>query len=115
MTSKDTFTKDIDLIKEFESLKLKQMILVESLKNSKDTSKNYELTEEIFNKISLALNSNVVENNELEELNLYKRIERLENSLEKILNILEKNESSKEKEAKNDEEEVPEEPPIPKF
>ena len=114
MTVKDTLTKDIDLIKEFESLKLKQMILVDSLKNSKNLDKEFEITQEIHDKLSLALNSNVIKNNEIEELNLYARIDRLENTLNKILNILEK-EKSEEEDPKNNETTQQEEPPIPKF
>lgn len=114
MTTKNYLKDDIDLIKDFESLKLKQMILIESLKNNKNSNRREELIESLHDSFNLAFNSKDAEYENIDKLNIYKRIDTIEENISKILNLLENN--FKETNKKDEKEELVEKsPPLPKF
>lgn len=116
MTSKNSLKDDIDLMKDFESLKLKQMILIESLKNNKNSNKKDELIQSLYDSFKITFNSRNKNYEDLEQLNIYNRIENIEKNIEKILSLLEeKSVGSSKKDKTSEEGEVEKSPPLPKF
>ena len=94
MTKKESLSSDIDLIKEFEELKLKQRLLIESLKK-KTESQNVQLHKEINSKLDFLVKifteaqkkesaaQEDIYSKQFEEL--FSKIDSLDEKLEKVM------------------------------
>lgn len=95
MTKKDSLSSDIALVKEFEELKLKQRLLIESLKK-KMKSEERELLKEIASKLDFLVKIFTEAQKEEKETNedpylknfqeLTQKIEALDSKFEEVLN-----------------------------
>lgn len=101
MVTKESLSSDLDLIKEFESLKLKQSLLLESLKRNKVRNDENELMKDIHSKMSQLLEVflEVKDSGEKEDLKkdidyssnfvqLTEKVDSLESKLNQILKLV---------------------------
>ncbi|MCH8519556.1 MAG: hypothetical protein LAT82_02270 [Nanoarchaeota archaeon] len=115
MKVEEKLSNDVELIKEIESLKLKQLLLVESLKGNKNDVDTNKLIEEIYNKIVFAFNSNMTSYEDSNKLNIYSRIDKLEEKIDTILSYVQSKEKKNEESENTEEDNSEKNPPIPEF